>query len=315
MSLVYIAFGLEIHCGFELPGMRPRQATGFPALRLDLVEPELLRTPWSGSLGGRPWRGGLGDGTELTIERGRAGDLLIVNGDRVAFHLDSAATCLRCAPRDPGGLAWKRILLSRVLAHASIGRGREALHASAIDSPLGVVAFAAPSGTGKSTLAAELNRRGWPQFTDDVLILSADHGGLRAFPGTPHITLSTSCIGAELLGETLDVFAGEAWMAVSAAASESRPLAAVFLPRRGPGLELRTRRLDPSPLALAPYMLGLPDEPGGEDRRFSVYSDLVDSAMLIELTAGADDPPGRIADAVERALALVPAATTGGAIP
>ncbi|HUR73959.1 MAG TPA: hypothetical protein VMZ00_06765 [Sporichthya sp.] len=46
--------------------------------------------------------------------------------------------------------------------------GRDALHASAVVID-GVVALCGRSGSGKSTLAYALNRRGYPQWSDDVV--------------------------------------------------------------------------------------------------------------------------------------------------
>jgi hypothetical protein len=55
-------------------------------------------------------------------------------------------------------------------------RGTEALHASAIDTEEGVFAFAALSGTGKSTLAAEFSVRGYSVWADDVVTWSVEGG-------------------------------------------------------------------------------------------------------------------------------------------
>jgi len=47
--------------------------------------------------------------------------------------------------------------------------GAEVLHASAVHSPQGVVAFCAVSGTGKSTIARGLSERGYPLWADDAV--------------------------------------------------------------------------------------------------------------------------------------------------
>lgn len=46
------------------------------------------------------------------------------------------------------------------------------LHASAITTKRGLSLFCAPSGTGKSTLALQLYKRGYPLFSDDKVVLS-----------------------------------------------------------------------------------------------------------------------------------------------
>lgn len=48
-------------------------------------------------------------------------------------------------------------------------RGQEVLHASAILTNKGVVAFCAVSGTGKSTIAFGLNQSGFPLWADDAV--------------------------------------------------------------------------------------------------------------------------------------------------
>ena len=59
--------------------------------------------------------------------------------------------------------------------------GWEALHASAIVTDRGIVAFCAVSETGKSTVAFALRRRGFPQWSDDGLVFKTD-GGVTAMP-------------------------------------------------------------------------------------------------------------------------------------
>jgi hypothetical protein len=56
-----------------------------------------------------------------------------------------------------------------VLPHALNFFGREVLHASAVRTERGVVAFCAISETGKSTTAAGLRLRGYPMWADDAV--------------------------------------------------------------------------------------------------------------------------------------------------
>jgi hypothetical protein len=59
MRTRYVAFGLELHSSFRLPGMSPDEMEGLPALELATLAE--LETAWSGPLGGPPaWRGQLG---------------------------------------------------------------------------------------------------------------------------------------------------------------------------------------------------------------------------------------------------------------
>jgi hypothetical protein len=58
--------------------------------------------------------------------------------------------------------------------------GWPVLHASAVTLPAGVLAFCARSGSGKSTFAAAMSRRGFAQFSDDALVLQLAAGSVRA---------------------------------------------------------------------------------------------------------------------------------------
>lgn len=305
MKTRYVAYGLALCSSFRLPGMVPTGAERLPALALELVTPSELEAAWSGPDGALAWRGRLGDGSELTIERGVAGDHLFTNGDRAWFRLDSSGRSLTCAPRR-SGLGWQRTLLTKVLSSISVMRGYEALHASAVDSPWGAVAVAAPTGMGKTTLALELMRRGWPLLTDDVLALAAAPEGVMALPGTPHMNVAATPpdgLAADEIGPTLGILAGERWVPASRTAREACPVRAICLLERGQGLSLDVRVLPPNPLPLAPYILGLPGDVERERRRFELYADLMGSATLMRLTCDVTVRPLDLADLIEQALA------------
>lgn len=87
---------------------------------------------------------------------------------RFRFGRRGGSVVARPHPSVAAGLvedAYRRAVLPLVLQV----RGTEVLHASAVRSPGGVVAFCAESGTGKSTLAAALGRRGYPVWADDAI--------------------------------------------------------------------------------------------------------------------------------------------------
>ena len=71
---------------------------------------------------------------------------------------------------------------------------------------------------------------------------------------------------------------------------------------RGGGERPIIRELPASPLALAPYMLGLPDQDGREQARFELYSDLIAATPLLELSASLADPPDVLAAELEASL-------------
>ncbi|GJM11559.1 MAG: hypothetical protein DHS20C11_38350 [Lysobacteraceae bacterium] len=69
-------------------------------------------------------------------------------------------------------------LLLPVLSYS----GQYCLHASAIESPHGVIAFCGHSGAGKSTMARLLRQRGWQRVADDQLMIVSDDGHIAPFP-------------------------------------------------------------------------------------------------------------------------------------
>lgn len=316
MATHYAAYGLHLACSFALPGTPAAEPAhdGLPRLALKLREPAELEHAWSGAAGPPEWRGRLGDGLDLVLEHGTAGDLLFSYGDRARFRLDADMGGLDCAPAH-AGLDWQRALIGKVLPAISVMRGYEALHAAAVDSPEGVVAIMAPSGSGKSTLAIELLGRGWPLFADDVLILEDSGGAVRAHPGTPHMNVAehpANAIDPQTLGETLGILAGERWLAVANTTTSTRPVRMLCMLERGPGLANETHPLGANPLPLAPYMLGLSDDAARQRSRFGLYADLIESTPLVRVSADLQQEPRRLADLIEDALAHQPALSASG---
>lgn len=85
--------------------------------------------------------------------------------------------------------AFQTYLLVDALLFALIRMGREPLHATAVHTPGGVIAFAGESGLGKSTLGALFVRAGCPLVTDDMLVLAPESDGFVALPGPPRLKL------------------------------------------------------------------------------------------------------------------------------
>jgi hypothetical protein len=301
MSVHCRAFGLQLEASFPLPGVRTAAADpNLPVLRLELVEEAELERRWSGDAAEPDWVGLLGDGRELCLERGAAGDRLFSYGERARFHLSADETTLSCAP-PADGLDWQRALLSKVIPTVAVLRGYEALHASALETPHGAVALLAPSGTGKTTLALELLSRGFRLICDDVLALSESEEGVLAHPATPHMNLEPEAArraAREGLIEPLASFGEEEWASARHAATEARPLLAVFLLARraqaSPGLHI----LAPSPLRLAPYMLGVRADAGRRRDRFGLYGTLASQAALFELGLGFEDSSDAMAETI-----------------
>ena len=316
MKMLCAAHGLRLDCSFALPGMlaADRPTDGLPTLTLALRDPDELQRVWSGAGSEPEWRGRQGDGRELAIERGSAGDVLFTYGELARFLLDPWMQRLDCAATD-SGQDWQRVLIGKVIPAISVMLGYEALHAAAVESPDGVVAIMAPSGSGKSTLAAELLNRGWPLFADDQLTLGRIEELVLAYPGSAHMNLAPSLPGEidpSSLGETLGVLSGELWLTARASTIQTRPVRMLCLLERGADLAPAIHTQAANPLQLAPYMLGLSSDPERGPSRFRLYADLVETTPLIRLSAGLEYPPGQLADLIERALEEQPEMLAGG---
>jgi hypothetical protein len=83
------------------------------------------------------------------------------------------------------------ILDGMMAAALMLGRGDLPLHAATLVPPGGdaAIAFAGPSGIGKSTLAAIMSRRGWSLLADDVTRISIENGRPVAWPGAARLKL------------------------------------------------------------------------------------------------------------------------------
>jgi len=95
---------------------------------------------------------------------------LVTGGDQIVIHPAPEA--------DPDSL--RLFLLGPVFGALLHQRRLLPLHASAIETPKGVVLFAGHSGTGKSALAAAFYRRGYRVVADEVCAL--DRNFVRAAP-------------------------------------------------------------------------------------------------------------------------------------
>ena len=101
--------------------------------------------------------------------------------DVASYRLADDGTEVHALPDPSASPALVRTgYLRTVLPMAVQALGREVLHASAVRAPRGVVGFCAVSTTGKSTLAAELSRRGFELWADDALALDERADGIAA---------------------------------------------------------------------------------------------------------------------------------------
>jgi hypothetical protein len=93
-------------------------------------------------------------------------------------------------------------LLGRVIATSMHFQGVMVLHGSAVSYPRGAVAFLAPKGTGKSTMALNLTMNGGRLLSDDALPVQVTEAPM-VWPGIHSIRLTSESAGrlAELPSE------------------------------------------------------------------------------------------------------------------
>jgi hypothetical protein len=128
----------------------------------------------------RPW---------LSFHKSSGGYLLRFR-DTANFQINSDGTRiewarLNGAPQN----TLRHLLLDQVLPMLLNLRGGEALHASAVMTPEGAIAFCGSTGSGKSTLAAVFASHGDTVVTDDCLPICAREGRLYGAPGYPGLRL------------------------------------------------------------------------------------------------------------------------------
>ncbi|HZU75645.1 MAG TPA: hypothetical protein VFA70_02705, partial [Dehalococcoidia bacterium] len=154
----------------------------------------------------------------------------------------------------------EHMLAGPVLGLALQVQGQVQMHAGAVVVDGAAVAFAAPHGFGKSTLAAAFVRAGYPLLSDDVLPLDLRDGACRALHSLPRIKLwgdSLTALGEdEQRYETVlsgypkrRVTVGRHW---GEAAPEGAPLAAVYLlaPHPNPAATIVISDVEPAPAVL-----------------------------------------------------------------
>ncbi len=244
MTVRATAFGLDIECETPIPLLAgsAAEATG-RTLELSLTGSGKARQGWPASASlicdeRAP------DGSSIfQVELDPDAGYLISGPEYGAHRLSARATQLRCDPEGVAAAAWQRLLISQVLPLATLVRGQEVFHASAVVCAAGAVAFLGNSGAGKTSLALELCRRGASFLADDVLALELRERRLLAHPGTPVAGIARTQAGAveetsdPAAYETLAVNARERLVQVAGAREPAELAALFFLERRPDGPE------------------------------------------------------------------------------
>lgn len=117
------------------------------------------------------------------------------------FSVDDEGEIIRVAASETPADTLRHLLLDQVLPLVLNLKGCESLHATAVLTPMGVCAFAGPTGVGKSTLAASFLQAGYAVLSDDCLVLKEEGAQILALPAYPGLRLWEDTI--EALSEDL----------------------------------------------------------------------------------------------------------------
>ena len=110
--------------------------------------------------------------------------------DLADFFIAADTTRIDCYPVAGTPLdTITHLLLDQVLPVVLSRAGHMVVHASAVATPAGAVAFVGSSGRGKSTLASSLALQGFPLVTDDCLLLAEAGSDLMVTPSYPGMRL------------------------------------------------------------------------------------------------------------------------------
>ena len=201
MTHAYRICDLVLASNTALPELAPAKAFGAEC-RFELLPPG--NAPAGDAEWFHQWAIG-GDGEEeesreVWLRFARTGDGYLLRFPLCGDFLVSAdAARIECRPL-PGtpGVTVRHLLLDQVMPLVLSRRERIVLHASAVVTGQGAVAFAGKTGQGKSTLAASLARAGCSLVSDDCLVLRMEDGGWTALPSYPGVRLWPSTAGEVL---------------------------------------------------------------------------------------------------------------------
>jgi len=225
--------GEVIETELDLPGAQP--APGAPAtLRLALAA-GAREQGWE-----QRAEATRADGTLLWALSERGGAYLLHLGGSCEIELDLSRGRATLRPEPELSLeAAVQDFLGSGLALAGALRGRVVLHASAVATEAGAVAFVGRSGAGKSTVAGWLAARDAELVAEDLLVLEPSDEGFAALPGSTALKLDRSGVLEGAGADPVPRSPHKGW-ARAAAAAEAVPLRALFLLERdsgAPGVE------------------------------------------------------------------------------
>ncbi|MBT8058404.1 MAG: hypothetical protein KJO33_02340 [Gammaproteobacteria bacterium] len=182
--MAYRYFDFCIDCDFPLPGLAKCES-GEPAWRIRKVEAlDEAGFDWF-----HEWKSESGR-VVMSVAR-RGGDYLLDCLGQARFLTEFESRRIGAQPLgDCPDHSLAHLLLDQALPRAVCHEGRTVVHASAVRLEDGrAVAFAGPTGRGKSTLATAFHREGFEVIADDCVLLTERDGRVLAVPAYPSVRL------------------------------------------------------------------------------------------------------------------------------
>jgi hypothetical protein len=183
------AFGLDVSASFDVAGLGESRG-GLRPVELDLGSAADLESRFGSDGVSR-----ISDRPGFKIDSHPERGYLFRHPDYGLHWISAAGDRIACAPPDGAeDWHWQRMLTGQLLPFAALLAGLEVFHASAVVIDGRAVAMVAASGTGKTSVAAELILRGAEFLTDDVVALEAGPDGILAHPGAGLANLRRSAV-------------------------------------------------------------------------------------------------------------------------
>ena len=131
------------------------------------------------------------DDGEISLSLGKSGSGYLLRFPQLADFLvaDEGREIHCCAGPAIPLETIRHLFLDQVMPLVLSNQGRLVLHAGAVQTREGAIAFLGRTGWGKSTLTASFWQEGFPVLTDDCLILAKAGGKLAAHPSYSSLRL------------------------------------------------------------------------------------------------------------------------------
>jgi len=301
------AFGLEIEASFPIPELGSACAAASRRARCEARSARELEERWPDEGSASALERRYPDGRLFLSVRSHPDAGFRIWAPHHGRHLVSPdGTAIQSALPRRNTLGWQRLFFAQTLPLAAALQGLEVLHASAVVLNGRAVAFTAPSGTGKSTLAAHLVAAGASFLTDDVLALEQRNGVVEAHSGPARISLSPTELrtmnprGRALLGARAGTADGKILLEPVVAAG-GRPLALLYRVTRSPryaGPAFRAH-VPARPLAiLASAFLPYLQTPGRLRNQLAICDRIVSTVQTFDFEVPASVPADEAAELV-----------------